>query len=76
MKQIGVRIKKIHKLWFYTLKATINNNNNEDVEELWHRRMGHIHHGTLGLFREIVTGVPKISTEHDDVCRGCVLGNL
>jgi len=35
--------------------------------------MGHIHHGALRLLREIVIGVPELSMEHDDVCRGCVL---
>ena len=26
------------------------------------------------MLRETVTGVPVLSTEHDDVCIGCVLG--
>ena len=26
------------------------------------------------MLREIVTGVPILSVEHDDLCRGCVLG--
>ena len=26
------------------------------------------------MLKEMVTGVPKLGTEHDDVCRGCVLG--
>jgi hypothetical protein len=38
--------------------------------------MGHLHHGALGGLREIVTGVPQISIEHQDVCRGCVLGKF
>ena len=38
--------------------------------------MGHIHHGALRLLRETVTGVPEVSTEHDDVCKGCVLGKF
>ena len=28
----------------------------------------------LIIFREIVTGVPNFSTEHQNVCRGCDLG--
>lgn len=24
--------------------------------------------------QEMVTGVPELSTEHNDVCKGCVLG--
>ena len=49
------------------------NSNPRDLGELWHRRMGHIHHGAIRLLHEMVTGVPEVSTEHDDVCKGCVL---
>ena len=54
----------------------MSNNNPRDLRELWHRRMGHIHHGALRFLRETVTGVPEVSTEHDDVCKGCVLGKF
>ena len=50
--------------------------NPRDLGELWHRRMGHIHHGELRFFCEMVIGVPKVSTKHDDVCEGCVLGKF
>ena len=51
-----------------------NHNGENELNELWHRRMRHMHHGALRMLREIVTGVAALSTEHDDVCRGCVLG--
>ena len=51
----------------------MGSSNSRDQGELWHRRMGHIHHGALKLLREIVTGVPEVSIEHDDVCKGFVL---
>ena len=38
--------------------------------------MGHIYHGALKLFCEIVIGFLEVSTEHDDVCKGCVLGKF
>ena len=38
--------------------------------------MGHIHHGALKFFRETVTSVPEVSIEHDDICKGCVLGKF
>jgi hypothetical protein len=38
--------------------------------------MAHLHHGDLGGLREVVTGVPQFSTEHQDVCRGCALGKF
>eukprot|EP00253_Pinus_taeda_P032184 PITA_32184 len=36
--------------------------------------MGHLHHGALRILRSTVTGVLNLSTERDDVCRGCALG--
>ena len=42
--------------------------------ELWHRRMAHLHHGALRVLKEIVTGLPQFSIEHQEVCRGCALG--
>ena len=38
--------------------------------------MGHIHHGELKLLREMMTSVPEVSIEHDDVCKGYVLGKF
>ena len=54
----------------------IGNNYNDEKErnELWHRRMGHLHHGALRMLRETITEVPVLSNEHDDICRGRVLG--
>ena len=38
--------------------------------------MAHLHHGALGGLREVVTGVPQLSSEHQDVCRGYALGKF
>jgi hypothetical protein len=38
--------------------------------------MAHLHHGALGGLREVVTEVPQINIEHQDVCRGCALGKF
>jgi len=56
--------------------ALIGNNsgNGNALNELWHKRMGHLHHGALRMPKETVTGVPELRTKYDDVCRGCVLG--
>jgi hypothetical protein len=37
-------------------------------------RMIHLHHGALGVLREMVTGVPDFSSEHYELCKGCTLG--
>lgn len=54
--------------------ALIGNNDEKDLNELWHKRMGHLHHGALRILKKIVTGVPKLSTKPDDVYKGCVMG--
>jgi hypothetical protein len=74
---IGVRDGKMFRLLFQPLHAlAMSSDNNRQTCELWHRRIAHLHHGALGGLREVVTGVPQISTEHQDVCRGCALGKF
>jgi transposase InsO family protein len=71
-KMIGIRSRKLYRLQFESPQALISNN--KDMGELWHRRMAHLHHGALNVLKEIVTGLPELSTEHSDVCKGCALG--
>jgi hypothetical protein len=59
---------------FQPARALIHSTNNSDLCELWHTRMAHLHHGVLKILREIVTGAPNFSTEHQEVCKGCALG--
>jgi hypothetical protein len=46
----------------------------ENLCELWHRMMGHLHHRALPLLRQMVTGLSDFSLDHQGVCRGCALG--
>jgi transposase InsO family protein len=71
---IGTRHEKLYKLMFQPARALFHSTNNSDLCELWHRRMAHLHHGALRILREIVTGVPDFSTEHQELCKGCALG--
>lgn len=59
---IGVRSGRLYKLRMDILKALVSSSNPRDQGELWHRRMGHIHHGALRLLCEIVTVVSEVST--------------
>jgi hypothetical protein len=52
----------------------LTTNISNDLYELWHRRMAHLHHGALRVLREMVTGVPDFSSEHHELCKGCALG--
>lgn len=35
-----------------------------------------MYHGAFSTLREITTGVPDFSSDHLDVCRGCVMGKF
>jgi hypothetical protein len=71
-KMIGVREEKVYRLQVQPGRALASFTT--DIGELWHRRMAHIHFGALGHLREAVTGLPKITAERHDPCKGCALG--
>ena len=45
----------------------------QDIGELWHRRLGHLHHGALNIMQQISTGLPKGKLEQVDACKGFTL---
>jgi len=47
-----------------------------DDGELWHRRLGHLHHGALKILQQITTRLPKGTIEQSDQCKGCTLGKF
>jgi hypothetical protein len=69
---IGVREGNLYRLQGEPVRALVHNSDN--LCELWHKRMGHLHHKALPILREIVTGLPEFSIEQHGVCRGCTLG--
>jgi hypothetical protein len=74
---IGMRDGDLYRLLFQPLLALVaSSDNSGQLCELGHRMMAHLHHGALGGLREVVTGVPQINIEHQDVCRGCALGKF
>jgi len=72
--QIRIRSNRLYRLQLESPMALIGSNGDKDLDELWHRMMGHLHHRALRILRKTVIGVPNLSTERDDVCRGCALG--
>ena len=46
----------------------------DDEGELWHRRLGHLHHGALKILQQISTRLPKGTLAQSDQCKGCTLG--
>ena len=71
--QIGIKSNRLYRLQLESPMALIGSHGDKDLNELCHKRMGHLHHGAMRILRRIVTRVPDLSTERDDVCRGCVL---
>jgi hypothetical protein len=70
---IGVRKDKLYKLQFDSHYALASNNSTRDYE-LWHRRVAHLGHSALKILGKIVTGMPSVTSEHREKCKGCVLG--
>jgi hypothetical protein len=69
---IGVREGNLYRLKDKLVQALVHDSDN--LCELWHRSMGHLHYRKLSILREIVTGLPNFSVEQQGVCRGCALG--
>ena len=54
VKQIGVRVRNLYKLEVGDCAALISKAENvqsQDDGELWHRRLGHLHHGALKIMQ-------------------------
>ena len=45
-----------------------------EPNELWHRRLAHVHYRALPLASKAVEGLPEIQVKHDGVCKGCEKG--
>jgi hypothetical protein len=42
--------------------------------ELWHKRLGHLHYKALPDLQNMVCGMPSISLSKNEICKGCMLG--
>eukprot|EP00253_Pinus_taeda_P022012 PITA_22012 len=76
-KRIGIRVKNLYKPEvddYAALSSKVELVQNQDVGELWHIRLGHLHHGALKIMQQISTGLPKGKLEQMDTCKGCTLG--
>ena len=45
-----------------------------EPNEIWHRRLAHVHYRALPLVGKAVDGLPKMQTKHEDGCKGCAKG--
>jgi hypothetical protein len=62
----------MYRLQGEPIRALVHNSDN--LCELWHKKMGHLHHRALPIQREIVIGLLEFKVEQHSVCRGCTLG--
>ena len=48
----------------------------ESVEpnELWHKRLAHLHYRVVPLASKFVDGIPEIQAKHEGVFKGCAKG--
>ena len=61
-KNIGVQIKNLYKLEVDgcdTMVGKAEEVVSRDEGELWHRILGHLHHGALKILQQISTKLPK-----------------
>eukprot|EP00253_Pinus_taeda_P021923 PITA_21923 len=78
-KRIGIRVKNLYKLEVddcAALSSKVEMVQSQDVGELWHRRLGHLHHGALKIMQQISTGLPKGKLEQMTTCKGCTLEGI
>jgi hypothetical protein len=69
---IRVREGNLYRLEGEPVRALLHNSDN--LCELWHKRMGHLHHKALPILKEKLTGLPEFIIEQLGVCRGCTVG--
>ena len=61
-QKIGVRVKNLYQLHVdgcETMACKAEGVVSRDDGELWHQRLGHLHHGALKILQQISTGLPK-----------------
>eukprot|EP00253_Pinus_taeda_P022849 PITA_22849 len=76
-KRIGIQVKNLYKPEVDDSAALCMNAKlvqSQDISELWHKQLGHLHHGALKIMQQISTGLPKGKLEQVDTCKGYTLG--
>ena len=69
---IGEQEGGLYKLKGHPEQALIHDT--VDPNELWHRRLAHVHYRALPLATKSVECLPEIQAKHEGVCKGCAKG--
>jgi hypothetical protein len=78
-KKIGIEVKNIYKLEVDGCAAMMGKEKKVviwDEGELWHRRLGHVHHGSLKIMQQISTGLPTGKIDQLNSVKGLHHGEL
>ena len=78
-KRIWIRVNNLYKLEVDGCAAMMGIEEevvSRDEGKLWHRRLGHLHHGTLKILQQIYTRLPKGTLAQSDQCKGCTMGKF
>eukprot|EP00253_Pinus_taeda_P013725 PITA_13725 len=79
IRKIGVRVKNLYQLHVdgcASMACKAEGVVSQDNGELWHRRLGHLHHGALKILQHISTGLPKGTLAQSYQCKECTLGKF
>jgi hypothetical protein len=77
VKKIGIRVKNIYMLEVDGCTAMMGKAKkmvSQDEGELCHRRLGHLHHGSLNIMQQIYTGLPMGTLAQLDQCKSFTMG--
>jgi hypothetical protein len=77
VKRIGIRVKNIYMLEVDGCTSMMGKEEkvvSQDEGELWHMRLGHIHHGSLKIMHQISIGLPIGTLSPLDRCKGFTMG--
>ena len=69
---IGEQEGGLYKLKGHLEQALVHDT--VEPNELWHRRLAHVHYKALPLARKAVEGLPEIQAKHEGVYKGCAKG--
>jgi hypothetical protein len=77
VKKIGIRVKNLYMLEVdgcASMMGKAKKMVSRDEGELWHRLLGHLHHGALKIMQQISTELPMGTLSQLDQCKGCTMG--
>jgi hypothetical protein len=77
VKKIWIQVKNLYMLEVDGCNAMIGKAEkvvSQDEGELWHKRLGHLHHESMKIMQHISTGFPRGTLSQSNQCKGCTLG--